>query len=41
VGLKNATRLIADGAIITVDVTRGLVFSGTPGGLEVDETLDS
>jgi pyruvate kinase len=41
VGLKNATRLIADGAIITVDVTRGLVFSGTPGGLDADETLDS
>jgi pyruvate kinase len=41
VGLKNATRLIADGAIITVDVTRGLVFSGTPGGLDADETLDA
>ena len=40
VGLKNATRLIGNGAILTVDVTRGLVFSGTSGSLDSDESLD-
>jgi pyruvate kinase len=28
VGIKNATQLIRDGAIVTLDVPRGLVYAG-------------
>jgi pyruvate kinase len=32
VGVKNATRIIRDGAIVTLDTQRGLVYSGAVGG---------
>jgi len=32
VGVKNATRIIRDGAIVTLDTQRGLVYSGAAGG---------
>jgi len=36
-GLKNATRLVRDGSILTLDVQRGLVYSGTPTMSQSDE----
>ncbi|WP_298977448.1 pyruvate kinase [uncultured Thermosynechococcus sp.] len=34
VGVKNATRLIREGTILTMDVERGLVYSGARNGVE-------
>jgi pyruvate kinase len=31
VGVKNATRLIHDGEIVTLDMQRGLIYSGSVG----------
>jgi len=35
-GVKNATEIIRDGAILTLDMQRGLVYSGTVGALQVE-----
>ncbi|OLT60943.1 pyruvate kinase [Moorena bouillonii] len=39
VGVKNATQLIRDGAILTLDTQRGLVYSGTLGASPSDGLL--
>ncbi|NEO89438.1 MAG: pyruvate kinase [Moorea sp. SIO3G5] len=39
VGVKNATQLIRDGAILTLDTQRGLVYSGTLGASPTDGVL--
>ncbi len=39
VGVKNATQLIQDGAILTLDMQRGLVYSGAVGGVQTDSVL--
>lgn len=39
VGVKNATQLIQDGAILTLDMQRGLVYSGAVGGVQTDSAL--
>jgi pyruvate kinase len=39
VGVKNATNLIRDGAIITLDTQRGLVYSGTTGATPTNGVL--
>jgi pyruvate kinase len=39
VGVKNATALIRDGAILTLDMQRGLVYSGTVGTMQTDAAL--
>ncbi|NEO04069.1 MULTISPECIES: pyruvate kinase [unclassified Moorena] len=39
VGVKNATQLIRDGAILTLDTQRGLVYSGTLGASPTDGLL--
>ena len=39
VGVKNATEIIRDGTILTLDVQRGLVYSGRVTGVPVDELL--
>jgi pyruvate kinase len=39
VGVKNATQVIRDGAILTLDVHRGLVYSGAVGLNQADTTL--
>jgi pyruvate kinase len=38
-GVKNATQLIRDGAILTLDLQRGLVYSGTANTQTTDELL--
>jgi pyruvate kinase len=38
-GVKNATQLIRDGAILTLDLQRGLVYSGTANAQTTDELL--
>lgn len=37
VGVRNATRLIRDGAMLTLDIQRGLVYSGSKGTLSEEE----
>ncbi len=39
VGVKNATELIRDGAILTLDVHRGLVYSGMLNTIQTDTAL--
>jgi pyruvate kinase len=39
VGVKNATTKIQDGAILTLDMQRGLVYSGTVGTMQTDSAL--
>jgi pyruvate kinase len=39
VGVKNATSLIRDGAILTLDMQRGLVYSGTVSGTQPDSSI--
>jgi pyruvate kinase len=39
VGVKNATQVIRDGAILTLDMHRGLVYSGAVGLNQADTTL--
>ncbi|MFM7471549.1 MAG: PEP-utilizing enzyme, partial [Nodosilinea sp.] len=36
VGVKNATEIIRDGAILTLDTRRGLVYSGAMGAVKHD-----
>lgn len=38
-GVKNATRLIREGAILTLDVQRGRVYSGSPNATQSDDLL--
>jgi pyruvate kinase len=39
VGVKNATGVIRDGEIVTLDMQRGLVYSGTSGATQTDAAL--
>ena len=39
VGVENATRTIREGALLTLDVQRGLVYSGVGGAVKTDEAL--
>jgi pyruvate kinase len=39
VGVKEATQSIREGSLLTLDVQRGLVYSGTGGPLRTDEAL--
>lgn len=39
VGVKNATAVIRDGAILTLDMQRGLVYSGTVGTPQTDAAI--
>jgi pyruvate kinase len=39
VGVKNATAVIRDGAILTLDMHRGLVYSGAVGMMQTDAAL--
>lgn len=39
VGVKNATEIIRDGAILTLDMQRGLVYSGAVGATQTDAAL--
>jgi pyruvate kinase len=39
VGVKNATSVIRDGAILTLDMQRGLVYSGAVGTMQTDAAL--
>lgn len=39
VGVKNATKIIRDGAILTLDTQRGLVYSGATGASPVNAVL--
>ena len=39
VGVKDATHRIRDGALLTLDVQRGIVYSGTGGPLRTDKAL--
>ncbi|MBD1912682.1 MULTISPECIES: pyruvate kinase [unclassified Leptolyngbya] len=39
VGFKNATEVIRDGTLLTLDMQRGLVFSGSPGVVPADLVL--
>jgi pyruvate kinase len=39
VGVKNATGVIRDGEIVTLDMQRGLVYSGTNGATQTDSAL--
>ena len=39
VGVKNATAMIRDGALLTLDMHRGLVYSGTIGAVQTDAAL--
>jgi len=39
VGVKNATGIIRDGTLLTLDMQRGLVFSGSPGAVPADLML--
>ncbi|MBD2485200.1 MULTISPECIES: pyruvate kinase [Planktothrix] len=39
VGVKNATRMIRDGVILTLDMERGIVYSGATSGSLPDNTL--
>lgn len=39
VGVKNATTKIRDGAILTLDLQRGLIFSGAVGAAQTDSVL--
>lgn len=39
VGVKNATAMIRDGALLTLDMNRGLVYSGTIGAVQTDAAL--
>ncbi|NES25155.1 MAG: pyruvate kinase, partial [Symploca sp. SIO3E6] len=39
VGVKNATQLIRDGAIVTLDTQRGLVYSGAMGASPVEGVM--
>ncbi len=39
VGVKNATSVIRDGEIVTLDMQRGLVYSGTNGANQTDAAL--
>jgi len=41
VGVKNATDIIRDGTLLTLDVQRGLVFSGSPGAVPADLMLSA
>lgn len=41
VGVKNATEIIRDGAILTLDVYRGLVYSGMMNSPQVDDALSA
>jgi len=36
VGVKNATEIIRDGAILTLDMQRGLVYAGSVGATPTD-----
>jgi len=39
VGVENATRVIRDGTMLTLDLQRGLVYSGARGGDRTDAQL--
>lgn len=39
VGVKNATEIIRDGTILTLDMQRGLVYSGAVGAVQTDTAL--
>ncbi|MBD1861248.1 MULTISPECIES: pyruvate kinase [Trichocoleus] len=39
VGVKNATEIIRDGAILTLDTHRGLVYSGAVGAAQTDSAI--
>ncbi|USR90821.1 pyruvate kinase [Phormidium yuhuli AB48] len=39
-GVKNATKLIREGAIVTLDVQRGIVYSGAPSNLQKEDLLN-
>ncbi|NMG59118.1 pyruvate kinase [Geitlerinema sp. P-1104] len=39
-GVKNATKLIREGAILTLDVQRGIVYSGAPSTLQKEDLLN-
>ncbi len=39
VGVKNATGVIRDGEIVTLDMQRGLVYSGTSGATQTDAAI--
>lgn len=41
VGVKNATKVIRDGAILTLDLQRGLVYSGSAGAAQTDQALSA
>jgi pyruvate kinase len=41
VGVKNATEVIRDGAILTLDTQRGLVYSGAVGAHQTDAALSA
>ncbi|MCC5896661.1 MAG: pyruvate kinase [Phormidium sp. BM_Day4_Bin.17] len=39
-GVKNATKLIREGAILTLDVQRGMVYSGAPSTVQQEDLLN-
>jgi pyruvate kinase len=39
VGVKHATEIVRDGAIVTLDMQRGWVYSGTANAAQTDSAL--
>jgi pyruvate kinase len=39
-GVKNATKLIREGAIVTLDIQRGVVYSGAPSTVQKEDLLN-
>jgi pyruvate kinase len=40
-GVKNATKLIREGAIVTLDIQRGVVYSGAPSTVQKEDLLNN